>query len=104
MTKFRGSIGTNRGPEETSPGIFEPIIEEFEVTGEIRNIGARWPRHEQGDSVSARHVLSIVTPESSIIDFTEVVYVIWQTRKWSVVSIEYKRPRVELSLGGLYNG
>ena len=104
MTKFRGSIGIDRGSKETSPGIFEPFIEEIEVTGEIRNQTARWQGHEQRDTVSARHVLSIVTPETSIVDFTEVVYVVWQSRKWSVISIQYKRPRVELGLGGLYNG
>lgn len=104
MTKFRGSIGIDRGSVETSLGIFEPEIEEVEITGEMRNLRARWQGHEQRDSVSARHVLSIVTPESSIIDYTEVVYVVWQSRNWSVVSIEYKRPRIELTLGGLYNG
>ena len=104
MTKFRGSIGIDRGSVENSPGVFEPFIEEVEVTGEMRNLSARWQSHEQRDSVSARHVLSIVTPENSIIDFTEVVYVVWQSWKWSVVSIEYKRPRIELTLGGSYNG
>jgi len=104
MSKFRGSIGIDRGSEETSPGIFEPTIEEVEVTGEIRNQSARWQSHEQRDSVTAKHVLSIVTPESSIVDYTEVVYINWQSRKWSVVAIQYMRPRIELTLGGLYNG
>jgi hypothetical protein len=104
MTKFWGSIGINRGPQETDPGIFEESIEEVEVAGEMRNLGARWQNHELRDTVSARHVLSIVTPEDSIIDFTEVAYVIWQGQKWSVTAIEYKRPRIELTLGGLYNG
>ncbi len=104
MTKFRGSIGINRGSVETSPGIFEATIEDVEVTGEIRNIRSRWPNHGQGEEVSARHVLSIVTPEDSVIDYTEVVYIWWQGRKWSVRAIEYKRPRIELSLGGLYHG
>jgi len=105
MSKFRGSIGINRGTVETdSPGVFEREIEEVEVTGEIRNIGARWQNAEQRDTISARHVLSIVTPEDSIINFTEVVYIVWQSTKFSVTSIEYKRPRIELALGGLYNG
>lgn len=104
MTKFRGFIGLNRGAVETSdPGIYEETIEEVEVTGEIRNIGARWQNAGLGETVSARHVLSILTPEDSIIKFTEAVYIWWQNRKWAVVSIEYKRPRVELGLGGLYN-
>jgi hypothetical protein len=104
MSKFWGKIGINRDSQETDPGIFEKSIEEVEVAGEMRNLGARWQSHEQRDTVSARHVLSMVTPEDSIIDFTEVAYIVWQGRKWSVISIEYKRPRIELTLGGLYNG
>lgn len=104
MSRYRGSIGINRDPVETAPGIFTAVIDEVEVSGEIRSIGARWQNAEMRDSVVARHVLSIVTPEDSIINFTEVVYIVWQGRKWSVVSIEYKRPRIELTLGGLYNG
>ncbi len=104
MSKFSGFIGINRGKTETAPGIFEPIIEEVKVVGEIRNQVARWQSHEQRNTVSARHVLSIVSPEDSIIDFSEVVYIIWQGRKWSSVAIQYKRPRIELTLGGIYNG
>ena len=104
MTKFRGSIGINRGSNETDPGIFVPEIEELEVTGEIRLSGPRWPHAGMREGLKARHVLSIVTPEDSIIDFTEVVYIWWQGRKWSVVTIEYKRPRIELTFGELYNG
>jgi len=104
MSKFRGTIGIAREYEEVDVGVYSPTIEEVEITGEMRNQAARWPAHKQGDSISAKHVLSIVTPESSVIDFTEVVYVIWQSQKWSVVSIQYKRPRIELTLGGIYNG
>lgn len=104
MAKFWGPIGIKRGSRETDPGIFEEVIEEVEVAGEMRNLRTRWQGHEQRDTVSAKHILSVVTPEDSIIDFTEVVYVVWQGRKWSTVAIQYKRPRVELTLGGLYNG
>jgi len=104
MAKFWGKIGINRGAVEGAPGIFTPTIEEVEVSGEMRLIGARWSNHELGDSVSAKHVLSIITPEDSTIDFTEVVYIVWQGRNWSVRTIQYKRPRVELTLGGKYNG
>ena len=104
MSRFRGNIGMNRGPVETDPGVFTQTIEEVEVSGEIRGLGLRWQNAEMRDSLRARHVLSIITPEHSIIDFTEVVYIWWQGRQWSVVAIEYKRPRIELTLGGLYNG
>ena len=104
MSKFWGPIGINRGPVQTAPGILEVVIEELEVSGEMRQLQLRWPQARMQEGLSANHVLSIVTPEDSDIDFTEVVYIVWQSRKWSVTSIQYKRPRVELTLGGLYNG
>jgi len=104
MSRFWGSIGISRGPVETAPGVFKQNIEEVSVTGEMRQLHLRWPQAGMREGLSAKHVLSVVTPEDSVIDFTEVVYIVWQSRKWSVTSIQYKRPRVELTLGGLYNG
>lgn len=104
MTKFRGTLGFNRGTKETSSGIYQMQTEEVEVSGDIRNVGARWPNAGLGNDVSLKHVLSIVAPESDIALYSEVVYILWQGRKWSVLSIAYKRPRIELSFGGLYNG
>ncbi len=104
MSRFWGPIGVTRGPVETAPGIFKRVIEEVDVTGQMRQASLRWPQAGMREGLSAKHVLSVVTPEDSDIDFTEVVYIVWKSRKWSVTSIQYKRPRVELTLGGLYNG
>ena len=104
MARYWGPIGVGRDPVETAPGVLKQVIEEVEVTGEMRQLSVRWPQAGMRDGLSAQHVLSIVTPEDSDIDFTEVVYIVWQGRKWSVTSIQYKRPRIELTLGGLYNG
>ena len=101
--KFVGLVGINRGFRETGPGVHKPHIEEIEVIGEIRSAGARWSGHEQAKA-RAQHKLSIIIPESDLVEYTEVLYVVWNDIKWSVVSIEYNRPRVELSLGGVYNG
>lgn len=104
MTKFRGIIGIDRGPREISPGVYKQYIEEVTVTGEMRNDKLGWSPHNLGDTVRAQHLLSIITPEESSIDFNSTVYIEWQGRKWSVQALQYKRPRVELTLGGLYNG
>lgn len=104
MTRFRGIIGLNRGPVESSPGIFEESIDELEVVGDLMSLGLRWPGAGMQDGLSAKHILSIITPEDESVDFNEVVYVEWNGRKWNVVSIEFKRPRINLTLGGLYNG
>jgi len=104
MTRFWGPIGINRGVITESPGVIKQDIHEVEVSGEIRSQRLSWQNAGMRDKLNIRHVLSIVTPEDSEIDFTEVVYIVWKGRKWAVTSIEYKRPRVELSFGGLYNG
>ena len=104
MTVFRGNVGIKRGETETRPGVFTPEIDEIDVIGELRSARVGWAEQKQGDRVSLRHTLSMITPEGSDIDINEVVYVIWRGRKHAVTAIEYKHPRIELSLGGLYNG
>lgn len=87
-----------------SPGIIEQVIDEVVVTGEMRNVGAGWSQQGMNDSLRAKHVLSVVTPEKSEIDFNAVEYVEWQAQKWAITGIQYNRPRIELTLGGRYNG
>lgn len=101
--RFWGQVGLNRGEVETAPGVYEQKIEEVDVRGDIRFQKVGWPQQTMNE-LTARHTLSIVTPEDSLIDFTEAVYICWQGRRWAVKSIEYKRPRVELAFGGIYHG
>lgn len=103
MMRFSGKIGIARGSLETSPGVFEKQFVEIEVTGTMRLVSARWASMESRDA-RAKHILSIIPPETSTVDINEVVYVWWKNRQWSVINIQYIHPRVSLTLGGLYNG
>ena len=103
MTRFWGNVGIRRGAVRRASGIIEEVIDEVPVTGEMRNSKNSWSQQTMNDSLRAQHILSIIAPEDSEIDFNAVVYVVWHKRKWAVTSIQYLRPRVELSLGGLYN-
>jgi len=101
--RFSGKIGIALGPKETSPGIHEEQFKEIEVTGTVRRDNARWSSMKSRDA-RAKHILSMFPPESSTVDINEVVYIWWKNRRWSVIDIEYLPPRVQLTLGGLYNG
>ena len=107
MTRFSGLIGIARGPEESdsNPGVYEEVIVELRVTGGQmrRDPGARYS-NMKANKPRAKHILSIIPPESSTVDINEVVYIWWKGRKWSVIDIGYEHPRVLLTLGGLYNG
>jgi hypothetical protein len=105
MSRFTVIIGISEDPLEIKPGIFEPSIIEREFNGEIRNSRIRWSGGESlQDEVKVNHVVSIIGPETLMDDFSEAVYVIWQSRKWTVSNIQYIRPRINLTLGGQYNG
>lgn len=105
MSRFKGVVGLRGDPVETKPGIFVESISERVFRGELRNNNVRWRSGELAqDSVSANHVVSIIGPESLLSDFSGAVYVVWQSRKWTVKSMQYIRPRLNLTLGDLYNG
>ena len=105
MSRFSGNIGIKADAVETSPGIWESTITVTPIFGEIRNKPVRWTSGELSqDKVTANHVISIIGPESLVTDFSEAVYVTWQGKKWTVKSIAYAKPRVNLTLGGVYNG
>lgn len=105
MARYTGVIGVRGSATETSPGIFESTVDELPISGEVRIKPSRWRGGElQHNELKANHVISIIAPESTISSWGTILYVTWQGKKWVVTGIEYIRPRINLNLGGLYNG
>lgn len=105
MARFSGMIGIKSDPVETSPGIFLPAIVERHVSGDILLKPIRWQQGESAqDEPKANHKLSIIASAVVLEDFSDIVYVMWQNRKWSVTNVSYLQPRIELTLGKVYNG
>lgn len=104
MTRFSGVIGIKQPRTEISPGIFSDPISESNVVGKIFNKKTVW---KSGDShqdlATANHLVVFKMEEQFNNTFNNIVYVIWQNTKWSVVNVIYKRPNVEVTLGGVYN-
>lgn len=104
MTKYAGKIGLKADPVETEPGVFEEVINEIDFTGDIMLSPLRWSGSELAqDTITANHKFEVIASDELISDFTDAVYVLWQNRRWVVKSIEYVRPVIRISLGGLYN-
>lgn len=105
MARFAGIVGMKEDPIETSPGIFEVVVTEKKVSGEIIYKPVRWTSGELSqDGVTVNHSLSILADASSLEDFSKAAYVEWQGVRWTVTAIDYRRPRIFLTLGGIYNG
>jgi hypothetical protein len=105
VARYSGYIGVKNDPVEVRPGVFTQDISEIEVSGQLKPKPWRWSAGELAqDKATAGHIISIIAPESTIGDWGEVLYATWQGRKWAVKSVEYARPRINLTLGGYYNG
>lgn len=102
--RFSGQIGIRREPIEVEPGRFIPVIDEITITGKVITQRARFSGASiSQDTASVNQVVSFILPEALIDTFNSIVYVVWQRKKWSVSNVEYLRPRVNVTFGGLYN-
>lgn len=104
MAKFYGSVGYAI-TEQTSQSVWEPKIVERQYKGDIFRRVSRWRAAEQlNDNKDVTQELSIVADSFAYNHFTDIRYVEWMGVKWKVESVTPQRPRLILSIGGIYNG
>lgn len=103
MTRFCGKIGFGI-TGETSPGVYEDRIYEQLYFGDVtRNTR----RLEGSDSVNmdilANNTISILADAYAYDHFFDMKYVWWMGTRWIITNVEVQRPRLILTLGGVYN-
>jgi hypothetical protein len=104
MAKFHGMIGYAQ-TTETAPGVFTEVVTEHQCVGEILRNNQRWERSEHlNDNLTIDNRFSIVADAYANENFQYMKYILWMGTKWKVTSVEVQRPRLILSVGGVYNG
>ena len=107
MARFYGPIGYELDQEEVSPGIYAPsqMIERF-AFGTILKRQRKWDSSTDStnDDVTTGNRISIVADDYVNAHWPAIKYVKWGDTCWKVSSVEIIRPRVILSLGGVWNG
>jgi len=104
MGKFYGVIGYVAETTETSPGVWTEVITERNYTGDVLKIISNWREGENLNSnLNVNNRLSIVADPFAYENFHAMRYVQWMGAKWQISSIEVQRPRLILSIGGVYN-
>lgn len=103
MAKFQGIIGYIE-TQETSPGVYQPVITERPYKGDvIRNI-QKWEEVEQRNAnFTINNRFTIVADAYAYENFPNIRYIQWMGTKWAVNSIEVQRPRLILTVRGVYN-
>lgn len=104
MAKFYGKIGYAE-TIEMSPGVWEPRIIEKVYSGDIIRNSRRW---QAGESVNDDLVLdnqfSIIADSFAYENFYKMKYIHWMGAFWKITKVDIQRPRLILSVGGVYNG
>lgn len=106
MARFSGVIGYGETVENPSePGVWETRITERHYYGDVLRNTRRTEGSQDGinDNINVSNQISIVADPYAREHFFNIKYVVWQNSKWKVSEVEVLRPRLLLTIGGLYN-
>jgi len=105
MSRYCGAIGFAETYEST-PGVWENhIVERGNYYGDvIRNRHKNENGESRNDNVNIDNLFSIVADDYAYDHFGSMRYILWMNQKWKITSVEVKRPRLILTVGGIWNG
>jgi hypothetical protein len=104
MARFYGGVGYAE-TKETSSGVYTDNIIERNHSGEVIRDSRHWQSGEnQNDDLRLSNKISILADAFAYQNFQNIKYVNWMGTSWKVVEIDVQRPRLMLTLGGVYNG
>lgn len=104
MAKFRGVVGFADSVEK-KPGIYVEDISERRYSGDlIRNHSRLESSGSINDDIKIQNEISILADAYAFNHFHAIRYVEFAGAKWKITSVDAtKRPRLVLTLGGVYN-
>lgn len=103
MSRFYGSVGFGK-TEKTERGIMRTVYTERKYTGDtISDINRTIAGVGINDDINLSERISIIADLYATENYNWIKYVVINGVKWKVTSVEVKRPRLILSVGGLYN-
>lgn len=104
MAKYAGLVGYAT-QEETVPGVWKNSITERKMRGDvIRLANSNQMSEGVNDDVILQNRISLVGDPYAFSNFYNLKYVTYLGTKWKVTGVEVTRPRLIVSLGGVWNG
>lgn len=104
MAKFYGAVGFVETKKSDSPGVWEEEALERKYKGDVLQSNRRYEQTENLNStLTVDNRISLVANAFLYEKSYAIRYVEWMGSKWQVTNIEIRRPRVVLTIGGLYN-
>lgn len=104
MAKYYGAIGYAKDVQ-TAPGVWSQEIEEHFYRGDVLRNNRRWENGQQlNDNLNINNYISIVGDQYAYDHVFAMRYVHWMGTRWKITNVEVQRPRLLLTIGGVYNG
>lgn len=106
MARYCGEIGYAETNVETAPGVWEDVIKERTYFGDVLRISRQLETvtDKVNGDISIGNSFSIVADAYAYENFFAMRYIKWMGTYWAVTNVEVQRPRLILSVGGVYNG
>lgn len=104
MARFCGIVGYVER-QEVKPGVWKDVVTEKTYRGDTVRNKTTWQQNEHvNDDINVSSDISILADAYAYQHFSHIKYVEFMGAKWKVTSASPERPRITLTLGGLYNG
>lgn len=104
MARFYGNVGFTV-PTEIRPGVWEDSVVERPYYGDVTRNSKR---NESGDRVlddlNISNEISIIADQFANENFHHMAYVEFMGALWKISTVAVQRPRLVLTVGGVYNG
>lgn len=103
MARYSGKIGF-ANTIEASPGVWEETYTERKYYGDVfQNSRRLQSSGDLNDNVVITNEISIVADPYAEENFHAMRYAEWMGAKWKITNIKDSRPRLILTLGGVFN-
>lgn len=104
MAKFFGTIGYGYTKDD-SLGVWVERIVEKQYFGDVLSNAKRWEGTDHlNDNLNVGNMISIVADAYAYEHYFAMRYIEWMGSKWKITKVEVQRPRLILTIGGVYNG
>ena len=106
--KFCGIVGYCETVEETGDreGNWVDKVVEKRYFGDVLKNTKKWNSNSDSinDDLSINNSFSIVADAYAYDHFYAMKYVKWMGANWKITNVDVQRPRLILTVGGVYNG
>ena len=104
MAKFAGLVGYVT-QEESVPGVWSPVDTLKMMKGDIIRQSSTVQNGDKVNSdITLSHRVSLLGDSYTFNNYVNIKWIEIDGRKWEVSSVEIQRPRLIITVGGLWNG